>query len=177
MGWTDVTIGKGATTSRVGERSGQLGLPAAAAAAALALVLAQAGNDEGDGCVGVVHCGAVRRTDDQARGVSSIGANDRRGNTGSSAVLGMCGQQQAVDASGVEPEAAADFGMREPMHFDLGHAAQQTQLRRRGITEVDDAPGQRIGFSNALFPPRNTPAELSDTHPRGCWARHQPVEH
>jgi len=34
-----------------------------------------------------------------------------------------------------------------------------------------------IGFSNALFSPRTPPAELSDTHPRGCWARHQPVEH
>jgi len=38
-----------------------------------------------------------------------------------------------------------------------------------------------IGFSNALFsprtPPGTPPAELSDTHPRGCWARHQPVEH
>ena len=38
-----------------------------------------------------------------------------------------------------------------------------------------------IGFSNALFsprtPPETPPAELSDTHPRGCWARHQPVEH
>jgi len=39
------------------------------------------------------------------------------------------------------------------------------------------ASPRRTGFSNALFPPRNTPAGLSDTHPRGCWARHQPVEH
>ena len=41
--------------------------------------------------------------------------------------------------------------------------------------------GWRMGFSNALFPFQNTPvtppAELSDTHPSGCWARHQPVEH
>ena len=40
---------------------------------------------------------------------------------------------------------------------------------------------QGIGFSNALFsprtPPGTPPAELSDTNPSGCCARHQPVEH
>ena len=34
----------------------------------------------------------------------------------------------------------------------------------------------RIGISNALFPPRTAPTELSNTHPRSCWVRPQPVE-
>ena len=33
-----------------------------------------------------------------------------------------------------------------------------------------------IGLSNALFPPRTPPAELSNAHPRGCWVWPQPVE-
>ena len=30
---------------------------------------------------------------------------------------------------------------------------------------------RRIGYSNALFPPGTPPAELSDAHPCGSWAR------
>ena len=32
-------------------------------------------------------------------------------------------------------------------------------------------------LSDPSIPMADIPAELSDTHPRGCWARHQPVEH
>ena len=32
-------------------------------------------------------------------------------------------------------------------------------------------------LSDPSIPMADIPAELLDTHPRGCWARHQPVEH
>jgi len=44
---------------------------------------------------------------------------------------------------------------------------QRAEARRAVLAQAEAA---RIGFSNALFPPRTPPAGLSDTHPRGCWA-------
>jgi len=59
---------------------------------------------------------------------------------------------------------------------EIGHEGRKMFIEKGG-RDLVLVPCLRIGFSNALYPPRTPPADLSDTHPRGCWARHQPVEH
>ena len=83
---------------------------------------------------------------------------------------------------GVHPQGATGEGARGALLRALGATIPRAPrcgrtpgrpgapvLRRAGTERR--LSGLRIGYSNALFPPGTPPAELSDAHPCGSWAR------